>query len=295
MGGLLEQCLLYWKQVIPQWMIQTPNGSRTDQSVSETIMRRETMKFFQTILVIASLALCMGCDVDPTGSQDSSSVQTDGGSKDGGNIGSDNGQGDSSTDAEIQWNKQTKLTIIVKTPDGLPADLYVCGGGSCYSGDAKPFVDPPNGFVKKVEGAEEIEFVQNDFGFTEVTFYAVRKNYLFYYLNVHYVNGDKKEDTVNTTWTEPGSWGLAPNGTYIDSFDGGKQTSITTSVKNGKVTLTYNNSGGIVTHDAFLPDDQNPNKKIAGQISNDLSQLQLKATFPNLPEKNFETTLTVVK
>ena len=49
----------------------------------------------------------------------------------------------------------------------------------------------------------------------------------------------------------------------------------------------------IVAGDEFSPNDQDPDLKLSGKILGDLSQIQLKAVFPNLPEKNYETTLTI--
>lgn len=237
------------------------------------------MKFFQMILVIASLALlCTGCSSEPIGSHDSSAVQADGGTNDGGSTDSDvKSQNDSSADVEIQWNKYTNLTVHIQTPDGLPADIYICGVG-CYTAAAIPYDDLPDSYLKKVEGVKDMDYVfthQN--GKIDFAIYAVRKNYLFTRVFIDYIVGDKTEDTMSITWTDVGSWGLAPNGTYKDSLDG-KNKSVTTAVSMnaekdfGKIVISLGDASvnGIVTGTSI---SETATSKLTGSITESLENI----------------------
>lgn len=256
------------------------------------------MKFFSnSLMVLASLALCTGCEADPQNTDSSTTAQNDGGSNDGGNTGSDISSA-GFEDVKLAYGEWGSgyVSIQAKTPDGKPATFYVCrDNSSCYK-------DPVDGKIIKPEWTFkdttnfELHTAANFKG--DLFFiYAERENHLF--VPLHFTaQGDKanpKKPVVYAhEWKDVGSWGLAPNGTYLDTLHSNNKP-VVTSVKNGKVTLTYAKTDAIVTHDAFSPNDQDPDLKLSGQISDDLSKVQLKAEFPNLPNKNYETTLTIVK
>jgi len=247
-------------------------------------------------MVLAVLALCAGCET--TTSSPDTSTQADGVSQDA----SGETSGDvSNYDDVAEWKdvnivNQGYVAIEAKSPDGKPVSFYYCNLCNCDVGGV-PINGPCKSFMENTTSYKYFG-IANLGGGTPVwwDFRVVRKNYLFVDWNVKVEGNPNKKTIVPYTydWTKIGSWGLAPNGVYLDSIDGQK-ADITTKVKNGKVTLNYWGTDAIVTDDQISPDDKNPGKKISGTISKDLSVIQLQIVYPNNPEENFTTTLTLVK
>ncbi|MCX6715183.1 MAG: hypothetical protein NTX72_05220 [Candidatus Uhrbacteria bacterium] len=245
--------------------------------------------FFHKILVIAPLALlCTGCPSDPIGSHDSSTVQTDGYSPDGGST--DNGSDAGSTDGSSGGWEDVKvtstegyITINAKTPDGKPADFYVCDEVSSCTSFGDPSIVPtnPTYIFKnvdsiKVQTAANIKF-GNTFGVR-----VMRPDHLFVDWNFTAKGNPDKQFASGYTheWTDVGSWGLAPNGTYQDSSDN-KKKSVATNVVNDKIVLTVGKSGlAYITGDQLIESDSMSSLglKVSGVIQPDLLKISIHTT-----------------
>lgn len=253
------------------------------------------MKFFHKILAIASLALlCTGCPSDPTGSHDSSTIQADGYTADGGSTDNDGTPLDNDSNG---WSNVTLestegyVFIGAKTPDGLPADFYVCPGtcGSDTINQNPQLV--PTATVAIYKNVSEIKvytkankdpLVGNPFAVR-----IIRQNYIFVDWGFRAVGSSNKlyattyEQEKDNPWTT-GSWGLAPNKTNcVDSRDGKKKT-VSTTVQNGKVTMTSPFNAWITGH-KFVETDFEPveNLKIDGVINPNLMVINFTLTLGN--------------
>ena len=253
------------------------------------------MKFFRNFLMIlAPLALCTGCPSDPIDGSQDTSTQVDGGGNDGG--------GDATSDTPTGGWEDIKLhptegyvAVEISTPDGKPADFYICLGG-CGDDKTLPTPDESTILEKNIVKLQHFTKAPIEGKGIEMAIRIARPNYLFvdwkFFVNGHPDKSWTKSYTHE--WKNAGSWGLAPNGTYKSSHSG-KNESVSTSVKDGKVTLKWVGGDAIITHDEISPDDQIPEEKISGKISDDLSQIQVQVDRPFAPENNYQATLTIVK
>lgn len=252
------------------------------------------MKFFlNCFLTLASLALLTGCPTDESsnGSQDAS-AQVDGGGNDGGDKDTPTGGWE-----DIKLNPtEGYVAVEITTPDGKPADFYICTSGSCGDDKTLPTPDEFTILEKNIIKLQYFTKAPIQGKGEEMAIRIARPNYLFvdwkFLVNGH--PDPKWTNHYTHEWKDVGSWGLAPNGTYKSSHSG-KNESVSTSVKDGKVTLTCVGGKAIITHDEILPDDQIPEEKISGKISDDLSQIQVLVDRPFAPENNYQATLTIIK
>jgi hypothetical protein len=280
--SLLEQLLLYWKQVIPLWIHQTQNGSRTDQ-VSARPFEENNMKFFRNFLMIlASVALLTGCPTDEpsNGSQDTS-AQVDGGGND-----NDIGGKDTPTGGweDIKLHPtEGYVAVEITTPDGKPADFYICLGG-CGSYDKLPEVNEYTVLEKNTVKLQHFTKAPIKGKGIEMQIRIVRQNYLFIDWSF-FAKGNPDTNWTNSythEWKDTGSWGKLPAcQSVIDSADG-KKKNITSGVKNGKVTLTVGNSEfAWLTGDKLVEtsNDATAGFKVSGTVSEDQSVIKYVITL----------------
>ncbi len=185
-------------------------------------------------------------------------------------------------------------TITGKSPDGKPMTFWVFTE-SCWIGIKEEKLMHGS---KKFENVTEFTFTKANEGDTDqVCIQADRPNYLFIdFLIPKNELLTQNGKSLNLAWDTLGSWGLAPNGVYLDSYDQQeKEKMIKTSVKNGKVVLTYAGTDAIVTHDVLSPDGQDWGQNLSGKISDDLHEIQISVDRPKAPENSFKTTLTLIK
>jgi hypothetical protein len=237
------------------------------------------------LMILASLALCTGCPSDPIDNPQDTSTQVDGGGNDGGG---DTSNSDTPTwqDVDLQFGEGYAL-ITAKTPDNKPATFYVCnqcpnwvGGNEEDPSDPcrnlrEPNPSSPNN-TQIFKDVAELNFPTKasiEFGY-DYTVCVERQNHLFipFKFNLKGAKNPQMANAKNCEWKDTGSWGLAPNGTYISS-DGTKKKTFETSVKNGKVLMTGVTGdipdGVPITNNTWTFEDTNIIS--SGTISEDLS------------------------
>lgn len=252
--------------------------------------------FFQKILVIASLALFAGCDTENPSNEFDSSAQADGGSNDGG------GKPDANSNPDYwDWKDVPVIddyghTLIEgKVPDDKPATFYVCSSCPSWKGGQSPDYekDPcvnmrePNEthvhdtvVFKDVLSFKYPTIAHIKFG-SDFKVCVERKNHLFVpqFFHIEGAADPKMSTSKKLEWKNAGSWGLAPNGTYVDS-DGGGKTQVKTTVVNNKVIIDL----GIPTKttvDNTNLSGEDTYAKVNGNISTDLSKITYDVLIKN--------------
>lgn len=235
------------------------------------------MKFFRNFLMIlASLALCTGCPSDPTDNPQDTSTQVDGGGNDGGGKDTPTGGWE---DIKLHPT-EGYVAVEISTPDGKPADFYICTSGSCGDVNTLPEVDEFTVLEKNIVKLQYFTKAPIEGKGIEMEIRIARPNYLFVDWKF-LVKGNPDTNWTNSythEWKDIGSWGLAPNGTYLDSSDG-KNTSIVTSIKDEKVTLKVANTDlAWVTGDQLVETDYmiSLGLKVSGTIQSDLKKIDVQ-------------------
>lgn len=256
-----------------------------------------SFKIQKTSLVLATVffLILSACAPDASTQDAASGADASLTFEDGASLGEKDGLRSGFNDINL-LSQEGYVLIQAKTPDDKPADFYICSDG-CENFE-NPTVVPKTKRMEK--NVTNINF-HTKAGYAGVwnptfTVRVVRNNHMFVDQSVK-VYADKNPSKVNTftvDWTEKGSWGLAPNGLYNSSHSG-KNEKVSTSVKNGKVTLTWFGDDAIVANDVLSPYSSDSYFQISGNISPDLSQIQVKIEAPVEPQKNFTSTLTLVK
>jgi hypothetical protein len=252
-------------------------------------------------MILASLALCTGCPSDPIDNPQDTSTQVDGGGNDGGG---DTSNSDTPTwqDVDLQFGEGYAL-ITAKTPDNKPATFYVCnqcpnwvGGNEEDPSDPcrnlrEPNPSSPNN-TQIFKDVAELNFPTKasiEFGY-DYTVCVERQNHLFipFKFNLKGAKNPQMANAKNCEWKDTGSWGLAPNGTYLNSSDN-KLRSITTNITNEKVMIT-----GISTNTIPVSGNQLTYEDeftiVSGNISSDLSAISYSLKYPKTG-KEFSGTL----
>lgn len=239
----------------------------------------QMLSVFVTSLI--SLSFLSGCSTTLSSTQnDSSVVQADGGSGDSeSDVGSNDGSNDvqsSQPDGNVEkmdsipsGTTLSYLTLNAKTPDGKTAMFYVCGS-NCVT-DIKTDLDKKASF--KDEGTEFAYSVIKFSSGRHFEIHVYRENFLFvpWFVKIEDTILSAKQNTsVFYEWTAVGSWCFTVNGTYLDSSDKEKKNA-TTSVKNGKCTLTIGTYDAVITDHALTPTDTSKPDgiQVTGTISED--------------------------
>jgi hypothetical protein len=256
--------------------------------------------FFRNFLMfIASLALLTGCPTDEpsNGSQDTS-AQVDGGGNDGGVSTSDS---DTLTwkDVEVQSGEGYAL-ITAKTPDNKPATFYVCNQCPSWIGGfeenpsdpcrnmREPDLTHPSDtqIFKDIAELNLPTKASIEFG-SDYTVCVERQNHLFVPIkfNLKGAKDLQSANAKNCEWKNVGSWGLAPNKTCTDSFNG-KKKSVSTSIKENKVTLMIGTREVWVTDHSFSSTDLEKANGIdlTGTINEDGSVITYHISIGGLSE-----------
>ena len=252
------------------------------------------------LVVLASLVLCLGCSTDLSH-----------GGYNGGNPDTTNSiDGGSMPKTDIVL-KQCEMLVTVKgvSPDGKPASFYVFN--NCGVWEEKDCIIPASAEnVSEFELTFAISTGCNDVDPGSFGVHATRPNYLFADYRSPFIKVPPPTQTAYTllpvAWTD-GTWGLAPNGQYYDSYDYDKvqnhpkhaiKTEIA-SLDNKTMSVVIRDSGspfssegvGIVTGDSFVV--ASTKSGFQGNISADLSVITYHSDdgFGNV----HDGTLTLIK
>jgi len=252
------------------------------------------MKYLPLCAILASLIVLIGCETTDISTDTSVSADADADAT-GGDIGSDVTGDTAGSDADVVNNDtylqpdETLVKIHAKTPDNKPAKFYVCHGGYVCPGDS---TKDDHVF----ENVTEIDVMEiADWKYGSEFFVAVeRKDHLFSSWYVQTFKNLVKPTGVEYLtydWSAPGSWGLAPNGTYLDSDDGQEKT-VETKVDVEYVVISDGFAKGIVDNKKILP-KEGAYISWEGEISDDLTTITY--SMKNTEGYTWNGTLTLVK
>lgn len=239
-------------------------------------------------MILASLALCTGCPSDPIDNPQDASAQVDGGGNDGGGKDTPTGGWE---DIKLHPT-EGYVAVEISTPDGKPADFYICTGGSCGSYDTLPTPDEFTILEKDIVKLQYFTKAPIEGKGIEMEIRIARPNYLFVDWKF-FVKGNPDTSWTNSythEWKDVGSWGLAPNKSCTDSFNG-KKKSVSTSIKNGKVVLTLGSYSAWTTGNSIVATDESKaiGINLTGTISDDGTKIEYQLTSDLPPEDHVLT------
>ena len=220
---------------------------------------------FLSILVL-SLGLALGCG----GSGDSGDPSNPGGGS--GGDGGSTGNGGNGTETY-------KASIHVKAPNDLIGSFYRAEPGDCKV-TAEKADSPDANCVVVCPGVKECSFDITDRDDFELIFVTAR--HLF---APKLISGVTNNDTVEITWSGPGSWGLAPpKGWYRDQESHAK-SEVETKVEQEHVLLLVNGIPSLIEGNKYSyvrcevldvvscsPDE----RRWEGEVSEDLIEVKWK-------------------
>jgi len=239
------------------------------------------MKWLITLML---LAMAAGCGSEAgVGSTDAGITQSDGsGSVD--SIGSADGSKDSTKEELPSWMFYASVTV--ETPDGLPADIKVCGG--CMDAAGIPFV------VTKGVAKLEIEVGAGDDPKYPVIIEVERQGYAFLKKKFFLKKSDPKVVILAADWL-PGQWGVDMGGAlYKDSHDNSiNKISGYVDWKDQVVYFKSNDQSIGLLHGKKILSNKEKLLFYNGEFSSDLSVITYSAS--NVNGLKWSGTLTRVK
>ncbi len=174
------------------------------------------------------------------------------------------------------------ITVTGKSPDGLPGTFYVEKG--CSSEPWKYFQEHTFANVASFEVKID-DWRIGDYNCVQFT----RDKHLFVPYGFEIKDSDK-DATFNFDWSAPYSWGLAPNGIYVDDVDD-KNYEVETYVEDQKIFIYLGFSfGAPLNIDTFDGEDENDGEKLKGTVADDLQTITFHSVYPS--GKKYEGTLT---
>jgi len=150
------------------------------------------------------------------------------------------------------------VTLNANAPAGIVGDFLVKGDVACEATDTCEVK------VVKIDDQVEIELE------SPIHLFAPRE---------YVPNADDNGTVVELNWTEEGSWGLAPNGAYVDSSNDSVRA-VETGLDGDRVFMNMGLNVMVhVTGAAFY--GEKPGVTLEGTISDDLSLITYKLEASN--------------